>query len=138
MKRRGILHPELMRVIASLGHGETLVIADAGLPIPPEVVRIDLAFAANKPPFLEVVQAVLEELKVEQAILATEIQKTPPQTFHQALLEELKRLGQLADTAVHYLPHEEFKSRVKYARAVVRTGEFTPYANVILHCGVVF
>ena len=72
MKDRGILHPRLARVIASMGHGDALCITDAGLPIPTGVLRIDLAFAPGQPPFLDVLDAVLLELRVERYTMAKE------------------------------------------------------------------
>ena len=80
MKRGTLLHPELSRVIARLGHGDALVIADAGLPIPPGVERIDLAFAPGKPPFIDVLEAILAEMQVERATLATEVKSAAPAT----------------------------------------------------------
>ena len=111
MKRGTILNPELSRVVAALGHGDAVVVADAGLPIPPGVARIDLAFAPGKPRFMEVLEALLARLLA---------------------LPKVKARG------VELVPHEELKRRSGGARAVVRTGEFTPYANVILYAGVVF
>ena len=134
MKRRGLLHPDLARVVASLGHTDTLVVADAGLPIPPGVERIDLAYAPGRPPFLEVLAALLEAVEVEGATLAEELRTVPPAPFREALLERLEG----REIPVSYLPHEDFKRATMRARAVVRTGEFTPYANVILSSGVVF
>ncbi len=63
MKRSGILNPQLAQVVASMGHTELLCIADSGLPIPPEVLRIDLALAAGAPGFLQTLDAVLNELQ---------------------------------------------------------------------------
>ena len=39
---------------------------------------------------------------------------------------------------IELVPHMEFKKRTHEARAFVRSGEFTPYANVILHAGVAY
>jgi D-ribose pyranase len=36
------------------------------------------------------------------------------------------------------VPHEEFKRAMAGAVLFVRTGEATPYANVMLRCGVPF
>jgi D-ribose pyranase len=138
MKRGSILHPGLARVIASLGHGDALVIADAGLPIPAEVERIDLAFAPGKPPFLEVLEAVLAEMEVERAVVANEIETGAPPAFRQALEGRLLQLPKVARRGLERVPHEELKRLTREARAVVRTGEFTPYANVVLRAGVVF
>jgi len=131
VKKTGLLNQPLSAVIAGLGHLDTLVIADAGLPIPPEVQRIDLAVRAGLPPFLDVVQAVLDEVEVQSAIIAEEMVVHSPEV-HAALL------NLLGDIPVEVMSHVRFKEQTHEARAVVRTGEFTPYANVILVAGVVF
>jgi D-ribose pyranase len=131
MKRTPLLHAELSEVIARLGHGDLLVIADAGLPIPDGPRRIDLALTANVPRFHEVLKAVLSEMMVEGAVVAEELSNASP-TVHADLLR------QLGKTPITTLSHEEFKAATKGARAIVRTGEFSAYANVILRAGVVF
>ena len=131
MKKIGLLNQPLSAVIAGLGHMDTLVIADAGLPIPAGVQRIDLAVSAGLPPFLDVLKAVLGEMQVESALIAAEMQGRSPQ-MHSALL------ATLGGVPVTTVSHEVFKQHTASARAVVRTGEFTPYANVILVAGVVF
>ncbi len=131
MKKRGILQHELSEVIATLGHTDALVIADAGLPVPPGVRRIDLAVAAGVPHFSDVLRAVLDDVQVERAVIAGEMKNTSPQLYQ----ELTRRLGSIP---VEQVSHEEFKQRTRNARAIVRTGEFTPYANVMLMSGVVF
>jgi D-ribose pyranase len=137
MKRGTILHPELSRVVASLGHGDALVIADAGLPIPLGVARIDLAFSPGKPAFMDVLEAVLAEMEVERATLAAELRTASPD-FHERLHGRLASLPKVRQRGVDLVPHEELKRLSRGAAAVVRTGEFTPYANVVLFSGVVF
>ncbi|HXF70720.1 MAG TPA: D-ribose pyranase [Thermoflexus sp.] len=131
MKKRGLLNAPLSRVVAEMGHGDLLVIADAGLPIPPSVPRIDLAVRPGLPPFLDVLDAVLEELHVEKAIIATEMIERSPAMYSAVQ----QRLGSIT---IEQVPHEDFKAMTASARAVVRTGECTPYANVILVSGVIF
>lgn len=131
MKKTPLLNIALSEVIASLGHGDLLVIGDAGLPIPPETLRIDLALTANIPSFIDTVRTVLTEMQVEKVLVACETGQISPQ-----VLTELKQL--LPDTPFEEISHAELKERCAQARAVVRTGEFTPYANVILVAGVVF
>ncbi len=131
MKKTGILNKDISEVVASLGHTDTIVIADAGLPIPVETRRIDLALKANLPPFLDTLEVILQEMQVEEAIVAEEMKKVSPQVY-----DEVARL--LGDMPIAVVPHEAFKERTRTARAIVRTGEFTPYANVILVSGVVF
>ncbi|OHV08765.1 D-ribose pyranase [Kushneria phosphatilytica] len=136
MKNAGLLNAPLNALIAELGHTDTLVIADAGLPIPLHVPRIDLAITPGFPDFRGVLDAVLAELCIEGATLAEEI------TTHNAALEKQihHRLNQLMPAAIApaYLSHEHFKARLQKVRGVVRTGECTPYANILLHCGVPF
>lgn len=131
MKKRGLLNAPLSQVVAQMGHGDLLVIADAGLPIPAAVQRIDLAIRPGIPAFLDVLEAILDELHVEKAVVATETKDHSP-TLYSALRE---RLGSIP---VEHVSHETFKAMTASARAVVRTGECTPYANVILVSGVIF
>ena len=131
MKKIGILNQPISSVIAGLGHTDTLVVADAGLPIPPEMQRIDLALVEGIPGFLDTLRAVLTEMQVERAVVAEEMLETSPGVY-----EAIKRL--LWDVPIETVPHSAFKERVRSARAVIRTGEFTPYANIILVSGVEF
>ncbi len=131
MKRTTLLHAELSAVIARLGHGDLLVIGDAGLPIPDGPLRIDLALSANVPRFHEVLAAVLAEMQVEAAVIADELAPN-----NVAVHDELRR--QLGATPISTLSHADFKAATRGARAIVRSGEFSPYANVILRAGVVF
>lgn len=131
MKKTALLNAELSGLIAELGHTDMLVIGDAGLPIPPQTRRIDLALTRGVPGFLETVRVIVEEMQVEQVILARETKTASPQI--EAAIRAL-----LPNAQYQVVTHEELKTLCKDARAVVRTGEFTPYANVILKAGVVF
>jgi len=131
LKRSGVLNQPVSTVIAGMGHLDMLVIADAGLPIPWETNRIDLALKKGVPGFLETLEVVLDELKVETAVVAKEIYSASPK-----MAENIEEL--LEEVPIRKLSHEEFKRMTKNAKAVVRTGEFTPYANIILIAGVVF
>lgn len=131
MKKIGVLNQPISSVIAGLGHMDTLVIADAGLPIPLETQRIDLALAEGIPTFLDTLRFVLTEMQVERAIVAEEMLKVSP-NIYQSLLELL------GEVTVETVPHLVFKEQTRSARAIIRTGEFTPYANVMLVAGVVF
>lgn len=131
MKKHGILHPELARVIASMGHTDTLVVADVGLPIPAGVTRIDLAVVEGVPGFLPVLDAVAGELEVEALTVASELEAANP-----GLAAEI--LGRFPDADASSVDHERFKAMTATAIAVVRTGETSPYANVILSSGVTF
>jgi len=130
VKRTPLLHAELSHLIATLGHGDMLVLGDAGLPIPDGPRRIDLAVARGVPQLTDVLQAVLSEMQVEGIVVADE-----------AIGEAKKLPGwypQSLGIAPQTVSHEEFKRRSAKARAIVRTGECTPYANIILIAGVAF
>jgi D-ribose pyranase len=129
MKKTALLNRDVSAVIASLGHTDMLVVCDAGFPVPPSVRRIDLAVTANTPPFLKTLETVLTELEVEKIIVADETREVSPDLFKQIV--ELFP-GQSMDT----IPHIQFKEVARDARAAVRTGEFTAFANIILVCGV--
>ena len=131
MKKTGILNQPISTVIASLGHTDTIVIADAGLPIPDGPQRIDLALTKGVPSFLQTLDVVLTEMQIQKAIIAEEMLKASPD-----LPAGIKK--RLADIPVETVTHLIFKEQTHYARAVIRTGEFTPYANIILVAGVVF
>ncbi|ANX14152.1 D-ribose pyranase [Fictibacillus arsenicus] len=131
MKRHGILNSHISKVLTDLGHTDSIVIADAGLPIPAHVPRIDLALTLGVPSFEDVVKAVSDDLVVEHVILASEIQEKNVKT--------LQYLNQtFSDRDIEFVSHEQFKELTKHAKAVIRTGEATPYANCILKAGVIF
>jgi D-ribose pyranase len=131
MKKTGILNAAISQVVATMGHNDKLVIADAGLPIPSGVQRIDLALTANVPRFAEALKVVLTELQVQEAIVAEEARARSPHIYELIAT-------QLGDVPIKEVPHEQLKELTRSAVAVIRTGEFTPYANVILISGVVF
>ncbi len=131
MKKTGLLNARLAAIVAGMGHTDLLVVADAGLPVPPGVECIDLAVTAGIPAMLDVLAAIANELQVERFVLADELLARDA-----ALPDDVR--GLFPGASEESLPHEEFKALTRSARAVVRTGECTPYANVILGAGVVF
>ncbi|WP_049207094.1 D-ribose pyranase [Serratia marcescens] len=139
MKKGVLLNSDVSAVVARLGHTDQLTLCDAGLPIPAETQRIDLALTQGVPTFMQVFAAVTQEMQVESAILAEEIVKQNP-SLHEALLAELTALGQRQGNtiSVRYISHQAFKAQTEHSRAVIRSGECSPYANVILCGGVTF
>jgi D-ribose pyranase len=129
VKRLGILNRELAGIFAKLGHTDQIVIADCGLPIPDGVTCIDLAYKLGEPGFTTILDVVLEDLKVEKAIIAEEI-KQANRPIEEAILNNLNKID--------YVSHEQFKQMTKEAKVIIRTGETTPYANIILQSGVIF
>ncbi|MHC8387303.1 D-ribose pyranase [Pseudomonas sp. MDT2-39-1] len=134
MKKTPLLNVALSRLIASLGHGDMVVIGDAGLPVPPGVELIDLALTQGIPDFVSTLKVVLSEMQVERHVLAQEIlDKQPPAL---SSLDELNAKGALGQREL--LSHEQFKVLSQQARAIVRTGECAPYCNIVLVSGVTF
>lgn len=133
MKKTLLLNAELSYCLAGLGHGDMLVIADAGLPIPTQVKRIDLALRLGIPRFHEVLNVILSEMQVERAILAQEaLINTIAPAWYQSLI------GKGLPAQFETTSHENFKILSQQAKAIVRTGEATPYTNIILYAGVCF
>jgi D-ribose pyranase len=131
MKKNGILNSHISEVLSRMGHTDTIVIADCGLPIPDGAIRIDLSIKKGTPSFMETLQVVLEDMQIEKVTLAKEINDNNPDI-------EGKIVKLIDGVPADYVTHEEFKQRTKNAKAVIRTGEVTPYANIILHAGVIF
>ena len=131
MKKHGILNTQLAGLIAGLGHKDTYLIGDAGMPIPPGVEIVDLVLTEGVPTFPQVLDAVLEEAAVEGYTLAEEIKEANPR-LHAYIKEKLP------DITRAYIPHEDLKKMSAKCKFAIRTGEFSPYPNVILRAGVVF
>lgn len=131
MKKKGILNSHISDVLSRMGHTDTIVIADCGLPIPDETMRIDLSLKIGTPSFLETLQAVLDDIEIEKVTLANEIMEN-----NHKINKEITKLAN--GVPIKYITHEELKDLTKKAKAVIRTGEATPYANIILHAGVIF
>ena len=133
MKKAGILNSDISRVLSYLGHTDTICIGDCGLPIPDEVERIDLALCFGEPTFMRVLEIVVQDMKVEKIVLAEEIKTQNP-----TVLAQIEELFAGQNVEVEYVSHTELKHQTQDCKAVIRTGETTPYANVILQAGCIF
>ena len=131
MKKSKVINSDISRVIAQMGHFDQLSIGDAGMPVPMTTEKIDLAVDNGIPSFMDVLNNVLEELAVQRIYLAEEIKTENPE-----MLTKIQE--RLPETPVTFLPHSEMKSALNDSRAFIRTGEMTPYANILLESGVVF
>lgn len=131
MRKGKMLNSDIIEIISRMGHTDEIVIADAGLPIPNHVPRIDMALIQGLPSFIQVLDALLETYECEGYVLADEISEMNPDI--ETMIK--KRLPQAVGS---YVSHEVLKERCHDAKAVIRTGECTPYANIILKSGVIF
>lgn len=139
MKKGVLLNSPISSVISRLGHTDKITIADAGLPIPSSVERIDLALTQGIPDFMSVLQTITHEMQVEAVMLAEEIKTINPSLFNE-ILSYLYLLEQEQKKSIQiiYVSHETFKKQLTENKAVIRTGECTPYANIVLFSGVTF
>ena len=135
MKKQGILNSDISRVLSYMGHTDRICIGDCGLPIPEETERIDLAVKFGQPSFMDVLKEVGNDMKIEKIVLAEEIKEKNP-----AVLNEIKTYFSSTDEKpeVEFVSHVELKALTKECKAVIRTGETTPYANIILQSGCIF
>lgn len=131
MKRNYILNGELSKAVAGVGHTQYLVLCDAGLPIPTGVKMIDLSLVKGKPSLMEVLKAVSEEMVIESFIVASELEMV-----NSKFLGEIQEV--LKGISYRTVKHEKFKELTKSSYTIVRTGECSSYANLILVGGVNF
>jgi D-ribose pyranase len=131
LKKNGIINRKIIGQLSELGHTDKLVICDCGLPLPVSERVIDISLVKGFPRFIDVFSEIVKELVIERAILATEIKN-----YNTDLYENIKRI--IRDVPVVYEDHESFKKQMKYAKTFIRTGEASPYSNIILVSGVDF
>lgn len=129
MKQKGILHPELLDLIAAAGHGDVIVLADAGLRIPTTTARLDLAITCGVPTMAQVVEAVKHELVIEAATVATEFEDWNPDVYN----DVVGRLPVVPGTKSHV---DLMAEMADTAFAYIKTGECSAYSSVALVCGV--
>lgn len=127
-----MLNSEIAKILDDLGHTDTLVIGDLGLPVPLGVKKIDVALDIGTPSFIEVLKLVAEEMAIEGITLAEEIKEKNPKQME--AIEEVLGL----EPKRTFTPHESFKKQSAHAKAIIRTGEATPFSNIILQAGVIF
>jgi len=128
MKKTGIINGPISNIIAHLGHTDMLTISDAGLPVPGVTQSIDLALEPGVPGFLETLEVVLSEMYIEKAYISEDMLIKSPQIYQQMTIL-------LGNVPIERIPHQEFKKLTASSKAIIRTGEYTPFSNVILVSG---
>lgn len=127
MLKSEILNAPLLGALAKCGHTDTVVIADCGLPIPQGPMVVDLAYIQGLLSFEQVLEVLARNMVIERSNLAAEAKDGPVQDLCSA-----------NGLDPEFITHEELKAELPKAKIIIRTGEATPYANAILHCGVAF
>lgn len=131
MKKTAVINSNLSRVISLMGHFDKLAIGDAGTPVPEGTEKIDLAVTKGIPKFMDVLNNVLEELAIQKIYLAKEIKIQNPK-----MLKAIK--DRLPSIPIEFITHNQLKKDLKDCKAFVRTGEMTPFSNIMLESTVVF
>lgn len=125
-----VLNTQVSSVIADMGHFDTLSIGDAGMPVPEGTKKIDLAVQKGLPSFIDVLKNVLSELQIQKVYLAEEIKIQNP--------DQLANIKKIIDVPIEFISHNDMKKRLGSNKAFIRTGEASPYSNIILESGVTF
>ncbi|MBX9458128.1 MAG: D-ribose pyranase [Rhizobium sp.] len=130
MNRNRLLNAELSHAIASMGHGELMIVCDAGFPIPASTWRIDLAISPDLPDLEMVLGPIAQNFIAEKVSFAEEIK-----VHNTPLLEKIGRL--FADADQQPIPHAQILGEMAAkAKVIVRTGAFDPWGNILLYSGV--
>lgn len=130
MKEHGILNSEISKRLSDLGHTDLIAVGDCGLPIDSDK-KIDLVLKLGEPKFIDVLEVLLEDFGCEHYILASEIKEKNPD--QEAAIKDL-----LEGVSNEYISHEDFKKKLDDVKFVIRTGENTPYSNIILRSKNIF
>jgi len=129
LKEIGILNREIARIVSEQGHQDFLMVVDAGFAIPKDLEVVDVSIAENKPMVLEVLAELKKFYSVEKMIMAVQTKKSNPTLFRN--ISSMWGEGM----EVEEVDHTILKKKAKEVKAVIRTGDFTAYGNVILVSG---
>ena len=131
MKRNGIVNSEISKVLSYMRHTDLICISDLGLPCPNNIKTIDLSLKLGYPSFLDVLSEIIKDMKIERIILAEEIKNNNKEVYN-------KILNMFENISIEYVSHNDFKQKTFDCKAIIRTGESTPYANIILQSACIF
>jgi len=129
MKEIGIVNRELSRLLSEQGHGDLLMVVDAGFAIPKSADVVDISLTENCPLVIDTLQELQKFFSVEKLIIADKTKEVSPTLFANIT----KLIGK--DVPVEIVSHPQLKEMSAKVKAVIRTGDFTAYANVILVSG---
>jgi len=128
MIEHGLINRKMARVIAEQGHQDLLMVVDAGFAIPLGVEVIDLSLKENEPKVVEVLAELRKFHSVEKLIIAQQTKDKNP-----TLLSDISNVWE--NVIIEIIDHSELKQLAKSVKAVIRTGDFTAFGNVVLVSG---
>jgi D-ribose pyranase len=124
--RTGILNPAINSLLSRIRHTNTLVISDRGFPYWPQIETIDISLVDDIPRVLDVLKAIRSNFVIGKTFMAEEFRAVN----NTETLRAFERC--LEGVVLSFEPHIEFKKRVPHAVGLIRTGDTTQYANMIL------
>lgn len=126
MLKSGILNPAINSLLSRIRHTNTLVIADRGFPYWPQIETIDISLVDDVPRVLAVFNAIKANFVIGKVLMAEEFRRVN-------CLETVKSFeDSFGNIPTVFEPHIQFKQRVPLAVGLIRTGDATQYANMIL------
>ena len=134
-----LIPPELLKILAEMGHGDEIVLGDANFPaatMGKRVVRCDGIGVAE---LLDAVLALLPLDTFVEAPVALMAVVPGKETVDPPIWKDIKAIVEKHEPGTQIEWNERFAyyDRAKQAFAVVQTGETALYANVILKKGVI-
>ena len=126
MLKTGILNPQLLDLLARIRHTNTLVIADRGFPYWPQIETVDLSLVDDVPTVLQALAAIRGNFVIGKAWMAKEFLRANSKKT------QIQFAFALKGVPTKFEPHVDFKKRIPHAIGLIRTGDTTPYANLIL------
>lgn len=129
MRETGIVNRDICDVLSTLGHTDEMIVCDAGFAIPSGVRTVDISYGENKPTVIEVLSELKKHFSVEKLLISRDTKEHVPTRF-----KELSRIfGD--DVAVELVSQDELRARARNVKAVIRTGDFTVFSNVLVVSG---
>jgi D-ribose pyranase len=129
MLKQGILNPQILSLLARVRHTNTLVISDRGFPYWPQIETVDLSLVDDIPTVVQVLNAIRPNFNISQIFMAQEFKSGASPSARDQFSAAISGIP------VTFEPHVEFKKRVPHAIGLIRTGDTTQYANMILMSG---
>jgi D-ribose pyranase len=129
MLKSGIINPDINHLLARIRHTNLLAISDQGFPFWPMIETVDISLVSGIPTVLQVLDAIRPNFDICQIFMANEFKAENTPEVQSRFAASMKGIP------VTFEPHNDLKKRVPGAIGLIRTGDATQYANIILMSG---
>ena len=133
-----LLFPELLKVLAEMGHGDEIIFSDAHFPAYAAGVPVLQAPGVDVPSLLDATLGVwqLDKYVDNPAVMMSAVPgDTLDENYVKIISDTLRKHGENAP--IGYIDRFAFYDRAKKVHAVVVTGEVRKYGNLLLKKGVI-